>query len=180
MDNKEFAKALDVAGRKCLIYDIHRLEQRGIGKVSRLPLCIRALVENVLRKLDGEIVREEHLLEVARGRTSYQTLVEIPFFPARVFTQDFTGVPAIVDLTAMRDVVLALGGDPKRINPLVPVDLIVDHSVQVDFFGTARCQNLNVEKEYERNEERYALLKWAQKSFDNLRIAPPAPAFAIR
>ena len=89
-------------------------------------------------------------------------------------------MPAIVDLTAMRDVVLALGGDPKRINPLVPVDLIVDHSVQVDFFGTARCQNLNLKKEYERNEERYALLKWAQKNFDNLRIALPVPAFAIR
>ena len=131
------------------------------------------MLENLLRKLDGEIVKEEDLLQVAGWKKRYETPVEIPFYPARVLMQDFTGVPAVVDLAAMRDAMRKMGGDPKRINPLVPVDLVIDHSVQADFHGTFECQELNVAKEYERNSERYALLKWAQKSFDNFRIVPP-------
>jgi aconitate hydratase len=173
MDNKECAKSIEVAGNRYTIYDINELERLGIAAVGKLPLCIKVLVENVLRKLDGEIVKEDDLLHIARWRKHYKVPVEIPFYPARVLTQDFTGVPAVVDLAAMRDAMVKMGGDPRKINPLVPVDLIIDHSVQVDFYGTAGCEKQNVEKEYQRNGERYALLKWAQKSFDNFRIVPP-------
>ena len=173
MRNSEFRREIQVAGKKISFFDINLLEERGIASIKRLPFCIRVLVENLLRKLDGEIVKEEDLLQIARWRGSYDFPVEIPFHPARVLKQDFTGVPAIVDLAAMRNAMLNMGGDPKKINPLVPVDLIIDHSVQADFHGTCDCQELNVAKEYERNSERYAFLKWAQKSFDNLRIVPP-------
>ena len=173
MNEAAFQKTITVAGKHYTVCDIYALEERGIAPIGRLPFCIRVLVENLLRKRDGEIVRDEDLLQIARWEKSYKDPVEIPFHPTRVLTQDFTGVPAVVDLASMRDIVLRMGGDPARINPLVPVDLIVDHSVQVDFHGTSRCQDLNVEVEYEKNRERYALLKWAQKSFDNFRIIPP-------
>jgi aconitate hydratase len=131
------------------------------------------MVENLLRKMDGRIVREEDLRNLAGWQKKYDDPVEIPFHPARVLMQDFTGVPAVVDLAAMRDAVKNLGGDPAKINPLVPVDLMVDHSVQVDYFGTHDAVFQNVKKEYERNGERYALLKWAQKSFNNFKVVPP-------
>jgi aconitate hydratase len=173
MDHMEFTRSVEAAGKRWIIYDLNELERRGIAQISKLPMCVKVLVENLLRKLDGEIVREEDLLHLARWRKHYKAPVEIPFYPTRVLKQDFTGVPDMVDLAAMRDAMLKMGGDPARINPLVPVDLIIDHSVQVDFYGTAECQKLNVEKEYQRNSERYALLKWAQRSFDNFRIVPP-------
>jgi aconitate hydratase len=173
MEKKEFERQIEVDGKSYRIYDIRLLEENGIADVKTLPFSIRILVENLLRKLDGRVVTEEDLKKIARWKKSYDEPVEIPFHPARVLTQDLTGVPSVVDLAAMRDAVKARGGDPRKINPLVPVDLIVDHSVQVDYFGTENAVDKNTAKEYERNGERYALLKWAQKSFTNLRVVPP-------
>ena len=173
MDKKEFTKQIDVNGRIYNISDITLLEKKGIADIKRLPFSVRILVENLLRKFDGRTVKKEDLMNIAHWKKSYNEPLEIPFHPARVLMQDFTGVPAVVDLAAMRDAVKDLGGDPMKINPLVPVDLVVDHSVQVDHYGTADSLEKNVAKEYERNGERYALLKWAQKSFDNFRVVPP-------
>jgi aconitate hydratase len=173
MNSKEYRKQLKVDGQNYLYYDIRELEVRKIAPMHRLPFSIRILVENLLRKLDGRIVREADLKAIATWQKTYAAPVEIPHHPARVLMQDFTGVPAVVDLAAMRDAVKDLGGDPAKINPLVPVELVVDHSVQVDYFGTTRSLEKNVAKEYERNGERYKLLKWAQKSFDNFKVVPP-------
>ncbi len=173
MNKADFINYLSVQGNEYQIFDIHRLEEKGIAAISRLPFSIKVLVENLLRKLDGRIVREEDLLNIAKWQKRYDTPTEIPYHPARVLMQDFTGVPAVVDLAAMRDAVRDLGGDPAKINPLVPVDLIVDHSIQVDYFSTPDALTKNVAKEYERNAERYALLKWAQISFDNFNVVPP-------
>jgi len=173
MERDEFVRKIKVKGREYNIWDITLLQEKGIADMDRLPFSIKILVENLLRKLDGRVVRKEELLKIARWQKQYQEPVEIPYHPARVLMQDFTGVPAVVDLAAMRDAVKGLGGDPKKINPLVPVDLIVDHSVQVDYFGSRDALTKNVAKEYERNGERYALLKWAQKSFSNFKVVPP-------
>jgi aconitate hydratase len=173
MNKTDFIKQINVEGKAYTISDIALLEQKGIADIKRLPFSIKILVENLLRKLDGRTVKKEDLINIARWKKQYDRPVEIPYHPARVLMQDFTGVPAVVDLAAMRDAVKDLGEDPMKINPLVPVDLIVDHSVQVDYYGTADSLEKNVEKEYERNGERYALLKWAQKSFDNLKVVPP-------
>ena len=140
--------------------------------MGRLPFSIRILVENLLRKLDRRIVQWEDLKNIAGWKRTYEDPVEIPYHPARVLMQDFTGVPAVVDLAALRDAVKDLGGDPNAINPLVPVDLIIDHSVQIDYSGTTDALSQNMEKEFRRNKERYSLLKWAQKSFDNFRVVP--------
>jgi len=172
MQNTDFITTVDYQGEKYSVFDINKLEEKG-ASISSLPFSIKILVENLLRKLDGRVVREEDLLNIAGWKKRYDSPVEIPYHPARVLMQDFTGVPAVVDLAAMRDAVKDLGGDPATINPLVPVDLIVDHSVQVDFFGSADALTKNVALEYERNSERYALLKWAQKSFDNFKVVPP-------
>ncbi len=173
MEKTDFIKQIKVQGNEYQIFDINRLEEKGIAEVRKLPYSIKILVENLLRKLDGRVVREADLLNIAKWQKRYDAPVEIPYHPARVLMQDFTGVPAVVDLAAMRDAVKDLGGDPAKINPLVPVDLIVDHSVQVDYFGTPDALTKNVAKEYDRNSERYALLKWAQKSFDNFNVVPP-------
>ncbi|MDX9786598.1 MAG: aconitate hydratase AcnA [Desulfobacterales bacterium] len=173
MNKADFTRKLSVNGKSYTIYDINRLGEQGIADVRRLPYSIKILVENLLRKLDDKVVLVEDLKQIANWQKTYAAPVEIPYHPARVLMQDFTGVPAVVDLAAMRDAVKALGGDPKKINPLVPVELIVDHSVQVDYFGTADALKKNVELEYQRNTERYQLLKWAQKSFDNFRVVPP-------
>jgi aconitate hydratase len=173
MQNTEFTTTVDIEGKHYDIFDINKLEEKGIADVGKLPFSIKILVENLLRKLDGRVVREKDLINIARWQKRYDTPVEIPYHPARVLMQDFTGVPAVVDLAAMRDAVKDLGGDPAKINPLVPVDLIVDHSVQVDYFGSPEALTKNVATEYERNSERYALLKWAQKSFDNFKVVPP-------
>ena len=173
MDKTDFINHVKVQGNQYQIFDINRLEEKGIASVRQLPYSIKILVENLLRKLDGRVVREADLLNIAKWQKRYDAPVEIPYHPARVLMQDFTGVPAVVDLAAMRDAVKDMGGDPTKINPLVPVDLIVDHSVQVDYFGTPDALTKNVAKEYERNSERYALLKWAQKSFDNFSVVPP-------
>jgi aconitate hydratase len=173
MDNTDYRSQIEIKNRTYTFFDITRLEKNGIADIKRLPYSIKILVENLLRKLDGRGVLDEDLENIARWQKRYETPVEIPYHPARVLMQDFTGVPAVVDLAAMRDAVKDMGGDPQKINPLVPVDLIVDHSVQVDHFGTTDAITQNVAKEYERNAERYALLKWAQKSFDNFNVVPP-------
>jgi aconitate hydratase len=173
MDRTDYRKKIAAGGQDYHFYDIHGLEEKGIAAIAKLPYTIKILVENLLRKLDGQVVREEDLLNIAKWQKRYAAPREIPYHPARVLMQDFTGVPSEVDLAAMRDAVKDLGGDPAKINPLVPVDLIVDHSVQVDYFGTPDALSKNVAKEYERNSERYELLKWAQESFNNFRVVPP-------
>ncbi|HEY8498438.1 MAG TPA: aconitase family protein, partial [Limnochordales bacterium] len=155
------------------IYRLAALEARGVASVGRLPYSLRILLENLLRHVDGRIVTEEDVLDLARWQPTAPARREMGWMPSRVILQDFTGVPAIVDLAAMRSAVARMGGDPKRINPLVPADLVIDHSVQVDLFGTAYAFWFNVEREYERNAERYALLRWAQRALDNFRVVPP-------
>ncbi len=169
----DFTKQLQVNNKEYTYYDIYELSRQGIGNIDRLPYSIRILVENLLRKFDGKIVQQSDIDAISNWQTSYDSPFEIPYHPARVLMQDFTGVPAVVDLAAMRDAVRDLGGDPSKVNPQVPVELVVDHSVQVDYSGTFKSLDQNVAKEYERNGERYTLLKWAQKSFDNFQVVPP-------
>ncbi len=156
---------------------IHRLDLLGaeLGvDVTRLPVTIRILLEAALRNLDGFRVRGEDVERLARWTPNDPNPAELPFLPARVVLQDFTGVPCVVDLAAMRDATKALGGDPTRINPLVPVDLVIDHSVQVDYFGTPGALAKNSAIEFERNRERYEFLRWGQQAFRNFRVVPPA------
>ncbi len=174
MSLPECRKTLNINGESYTICNISILEQKGVADIQRLPFSIRILLENLLRNLDGDIVKEQDVVNVLNwGLHAPNEPVMIPFHPARVLMQDFTGVPAVVDLASMRDAVMESGGEPEKINPLVPVDLVVDHSVQVDFHGTENAASLNVDLEYKRNMERYSLLKWAQKSFDNFRVVPP-------
>jgi aconitate hydratase len=154
-------------------YRLSRLEELGIGKISRLPFSIRVLLEAALRNCDGYIVTKTDVESLAQWNAAKPAELEIPFMPARVVLQDFTGVPAIVDLAAMREGMKALGGNPRKINPLIPVDLVIDHSVQVDWFGTPDALQRNVEIEFERNIERYEFLRWGQQAFDNFRVVPP-------
>lgn len=164
---------LVVGDRTYKIYSLAKLESRYGASISRLPFSIRILLENVLRNLDGETVTERHVESLANWDPSNAEAKEIPYNPARVILQDFTGVPCVVDLAAMRSVVEKKGGDPSLVNPIVPVDLVIDHSVQVDYFASGDAFGKNVEVEYERNRERYTFLKWAQGSFDNFRVVPP-------
>ena len=173
MKKKAYLEQLKIKKKRVDFFNILKMEKKGIADIQRLPFSIRIMVENLLRKMDGKIVKKQDLLNIARWQKKYDDPVEIPYHPARVLMQDFTGVPAVVDLAAMRDAVKHLGGNPEKVNPLVPVDLVVDHSVQVDYFGTQDAVYQNAKKEYERNGERYALLKWAQKSFKNFKVVPP-------
>ncbi len=152
---------------------IHRLDRAGLADLDRAPMTVKILLENVLRHAGGDVVTEADVRTLAAWRPGGAGEAEVPFLPARVILQDFTGVPAVVDLAAMRDAMAALGGDPARINPLVPADLVIDHSVQVDQYGTAGAFAFNVDREYERNSERYQLLRWAQTAFTDLRVVPP-------
>ncbi|MCW5203533.1 aconitate hydratase AcnA [Desulfobulbus sp. US4] len=170
--NQEFLQEIKVNGKSYSFYNIKLLTDKGVN-MARLPFSIRVLVENILRNMNGTTVTEKELELISGWKPWYIEPVEIPFHPARVLMQDFTGVPAVVDLAAMRDAIKAQGGDPKKINPLIPVDLVVDHSVQVDHYGTAQALEQNVTKEYQRNSERYAFLKWAQRNFDNFKAVPP-------
>jgi aconitate hydratase len=164
--------ALEVGGEE---YEIFRLDAlQASFDVARLPYSLKVLLENVLRLEDGESVTASDVETIARWDAAAEPSEEIPFQPARVLMQDFTGVPAIVDLAAMRDAMEDLGSDPAKINPLVPVDLIIDHSVQVDAFGNPRAFQINADREFERNRERYEFLRWGQKAFDNFRVVPPA------
>ena len=156
------------------IYRLSKLEEAGLTKVEQLPYSIRVLLEAVLRNCDGVEVMERDVVRLAGWDAARPAAIEVPFKPARVLLQDFTGVPAVVDLAAMRSAMKRLGGDPKRINPLVPVDLVIDHSVQVDFFGSAAALGQNVALEFQRNRERYEFLRWGQKAFANFRVVPPS------
>src|SRR5713101_1876009 len=156
-------------------YRLGALEREGLaGDLDTLPFSIKVLLESVLRNVDGELVTEDDVRRLARWKAARPVDVELPFLPARVILQDFTGVPAVVDLASMRGAVKRLGGDPRRINPLVPVDLVVDHSVQVDVFGTPDAVELNAAIEFDRNRERYEFLKWGAQGFQNFRVVPPA------
>ncbi len=158
---------------KTAVYRIETLEREGLlPSLDRLPFSIRVLLENALRHAGGSYVSKAHVESVA-GWSPTNAGADFPFMPSRVVLQDFTGVPAVVDLAAMRNGIADLGGDPAKINPVVPADLVIDHSVQVDFFGRADAYRLNVEREYQRNHERYALLRWAQKAFDGFSVVPP-------
>ncbi|KCZ71552.1 aconitase [Candidatus Methanoperedens nitroreducens] len=155
------------------LYRLSRLEEIGLGNISRFPYSIKILLEALLRHVDERIVTEEDVESLARWDPKNRVEREIPFIPARVLLQDFTGVPAVVDLAAMRSAVERLGGDPARINPVIPADLVIDHSIQVDYYGTSYARAYNEKKEFERNRERYAVLRWGQKAFDNFRVIPP-------
>lgn len=161
------------AGQDVGIFRLSELQKQGIGQIDQLPFSIRILLESVLRNCDGRVVTDEDVRNLANWNAASPAKVEIPFKPARVVLQDFTGVPAVVDLAAMRSAMSRLGGDPKKINPLIPVDLVIDHSVQVDSFGSDASLQLNVELEFKRNRERYEFLRWGQKAFDNFRVVPP-------
>src|SRR5215218_6793786 len=162
---------LQVSGRE---YEIHRLDAlQSKYDVARLPYSLKVLLENCLRLEDGFAVTADDIETIATWDAKAEPSKEIPFQPARVLMQDFTGVPAVVDLAAMRDAMEELGSDAAKINPLVPVDLVIDHSVQVDAFGNARAFEVNADRDYERNRERYAFLRWGQQAFDNFRVVPP-------
>ncbi|MGB2691100.1 MAG: aconitate hydratase AcnA [Thermodesulfobacteriota bacterium] len=164
---------LNIPSGEVKYYSLKTIEESFGGDLSKLPVSIRILLENVVRNYDGTIVNDIHVKALANWSPKGNGNQEIPYNPARVILQDFTGVPCVVDLAAMRSVVNRLGGDPDKINPIVPVDLVIDHSVQVDYFGNDKAFTMNVDREYERNGERYAFLRWAQKAFDNFRVVPP-------
>src|SRR5690554_4442641 len=162
---------IDIDGKSLTFYSLTELSAQGY-KIDKLPFSIRILLENALRNFDDFSVTKENI-ETLLHWTPKGTDKDIPFKPARVLMQDFTGVPAVVDIAALRAEVARKGRDPNMINPLIPVDLVIDHSVQVDFFGTDYSYKRNMEEEYKRNQERYQFLKWAQKSFDNFSVVPP-------
>lgn len=164
---------LSVEGKNYHYYSIQSLKDKGFEHISKLPFSIKVLLEAAVRQFDGRAITNEHVNLIANW-TEAREDKEIPFIPARIVLQDFTGVPVVVDLAAMRDTVKRSGGDPKKINPLVPVDLVIDHSVMVDAFGTKEALQYNMNVEFERNEERYRFLRWAQTAFDNFRAVPPA------
>lgn len=164
---------LTVGSKSFTYYRLQVLEDQGIAQVSKLPVSIKILLEAVLRQVDDHAIEPEHVTELAQWNASAPQKSEVPFKPARILLQDFTGVPAVVDLAALRTAMHRLGGNPVRINPLIPVDLVIDHSVQVDAFGSKDALTFNTNREFERNGERYKFLRWAQESFDNFRVVPP-------
>jgi aconitate hydratase len=173
-DSFKSRKILTVGAESYVYFSLKDAEQNGLPGISTLPFSLKVLLENLLRNEDGRTVTKNDIIAVkdwlvSRGKDER----EIAYRPARVLMQDFTGVPAVVDLAAMRDAMVNLGGDPKRINPLVPVDLVIDHSVIVNFFGNQQAFGKNVEEEYKQNQERYRFLKWGQSAFDNFRVVPP-------
>src|SRR5438132_617475 len=161
------------AGKTGQFYSLAALEKAGLGKISRLPVSIRIVLESVLRNCDGRKVTEGHVRQLARWNPTGERVDEIPFVVARVVLQDFTGVPLLCDLAAMRNVTKALGKNPKVIEPLVPVDLVVDHSVMVDYYGTKNALDLNMKLEFRRNKERYEFMKWGMQAFDTFKVVPP-------
>ncbi|HRE45866.1 MAG TPA: aconitase family protein, partial [Terricaulis sp.] len=166
--------SLSAGGKSYAYFDLNKAAANGLGDISKLPVTLKVLLENLLRTEDGVAVKKADILAmtswlVNKGKNE----VEIAFSPARVLMQDFTGVPAVVDLAAMRDAAVKLGADPEKINPLVPVDLVIDHSVMVDHFASTSAFAMNVELEYERNAERYQFLRWGQGAFQDFRVVPP-------
>ena len=168
----EARTALDAGGKNYTIYALAALIKRGFN-LERLPFSIKVLLENVLRREDGENVTAAHVEALARWNGAKDGDQEFSFMPARVLLQDFTGVPVVADLAVMRDAIRKLGGNPAKINPLQPADLVIDHSVQVDSYGQASSFARNAELEFERNQERYQFLRWGQGAFANFRVVPP-------
>jgi aconitate hydratase len=173
LDSFRCCKPLQVGSKTYAYFSLPIAERNGLKGISRLPFSMKVLLENLLRNEDGRTVTKDDIKAVAEWLKTKTSDREIAFRPARVLMQDFTGVPAVVDLAAMRDAMKQLGGDPKKINPQVPVDLVIDHSVAVTFFGNNAAFKKNVEEEYRQNQERYKFLKWAQRSFDNFSVVPP-------
>src|SRR5690348_752101 len=156
------------------IYRLDKLVEQKVGHVASLPFSIRVLLEACLRNVDNFVVNEDHVVNLVKLIYADSLQVEVPFNAWRVVLQDFTEVPAVDDLAALRSAMVRMGGDPKKINPLVPCDLVIDHSVQVDAFGSPTSLQENVKLEFQRNLERYQLLRWAQQAFSNFRVVPPA------
>jgi len=173
MTKNQFKKTLQIDNKTYTYFWLDAIASYYNITLSKIPYTIRILLENLLSHYDGEIVTQEDIEKLAKWKKNQDEVAEIAYFPSRVVMQDFTGVPCIVDFAALREAMLAYGGNPADINPVVPIDLIVDHSVQVDYFGTDDALSENLRMEYGRNEERYALLKWSQKAFDNIRVFPP-------
>ena len=165
--------ALQVGGLRVQYFSLAALEKNGFPEIARLPFSLKILLENLLRNEDGRFVKKADIEALATWDVKSTAPREISFMPARVLLQDFTGVPCVVDLAAMRDGIVRLGGDPNKVNPLQPVELVIDHSVQVDYFGQANAFELNAELEFSRNKERYAFLRWGQHAFRNFRVVPP-------
>lgn len=165
---------LTVGGQEVTYYRLSQLQELGIGQIDRLPYSIKILLENALRNLDNYEVSEKDVKNIAGWDPKAAERPEIPFKPARVVLQDFTGVPCVVDLAALRSAMVRMGGNPAKINPIIPVDLVIDHSVQVDAFGSSDALKINAQYEFERNRERYEFLHWGQKAFENFRVVPPA------
>ncbi|MEO3946487.1 aconitate hydratase AcnA [Gorillibacterium sp. CAU 1737] len=172
-DHFNVKSTLDSSGQQYVYYSLQKLEDRGFGEIARLPYSIKVLLEAAVRQFDGRAITNEHVKQIAGWVDNRDATKEIPFIPARIVLQDFTGVPVVADLAAMRSTMKRMGGDPKKINPLVPVDLVIDHSVMVDRSGSAEALAYNEALEFERNEERYRFLRWAQTAFDNFRAVPP-------
>ncbi len=173
-DTASTRRELTAGGSTVAYYSLDAAESAGLGDFSRLPAVLKVVLENMLRFEDGRTVSTDDIKAFSDWAANGGKVErEIAYRPARVLLQDFTGVPAVVDLAAMRDAIISLGGDPEKINPLNPVDLVIDHSVMVDEFGNPRAFQLNVDREYERNGERYEFLKWGQGAFDNFRVVPP-------
>lgn len=164
----------ELDGKRYNYYRLAALEEAGVAKVSRLPYSIKVLLESVLRQHDGYVIKKDHVENLAKWGAADLKDAEVPFKPSRVILQDFTGVPVVVDLASLRKAMADMGGNPDVINPEIPVDLVIDHSVQVDTYGTPEALERNMELEFERNAERYEFLSWAQKAFDNYRAVPPA------
>ncbi len=161
------------ASKQARFYSLPALEAAGVGRISRLPVSIRIVLESVLRNCDGEKITEAHVRRLADWQPHASRLDEIPFVVSRIVLQDFTGVPLLVDLAAMRGVAEKMGKNPKLVEPLVPVDLVVDHSVQVDYYGNSQALRLNMEMEFRRNNERYQFIKWGMQAFDTFKVVPP-------
>ena len=173
-DSAKTRRELVVNGKSFFYYSLDAAEEAGMGNFAKLPASLKVVLENILRFEDGKTVFQDDIRAFSDwARDGGKSNREIAYRPARILLQDFTGVPAVVDLAAMRDGIVELGGDPKKINPLNPVDLVIDHSVMIDAFGNPRAFQMNVEREYERNLERYTFLKWGQSAFDNFRVVPP-------
>src|ERR1700751_342644 len=172
MDSFHSRSALKIGGKEYEIFHLDALDKQGIS-TRHLPFSLRILLENLLRTEDGRNVKADNIRSLASWNSATKPEKEIAFTPSRVLMQDFTGVPAVVDLASMRDAMTKLGGDPALINPLQPAELVIDHSVQVDEFGKPQAFALNAELEFLRNKERYAFLRWGQTAFRNLAIVPP-------
>src|SRR5487761_2239125 len=173
LDSFKCQKTLKVGGKTYLYYSLPAAEKNGLKGISKLPYSMKVLLENLLRNEDGRTVKKDDIVAFSKWLKKRALEHEIAFRPARVLMQDFTGVPAVVDLAAMRNAMQALGGDAEKINPLVPVDLVIDHSVIVNFFGDNKAFGKNVVEEYKQNQERYEFLKWGQSAFQNFRVVPP-------